>query len=43
MPAGVKAAIQDAAKIHGSKTDEEAAEFIAMLEREGRLIEDCWD
>ncbi|KAJ3540375.1 hypothetical protein NM688_g6234 [Phlebia brevispora] len=43
MPAGVKLAIQEAAVAHGKLSDEDAKEFIATMEREGRLIEDCWD
>lgn len=43
MPAGVKMAVQEAARVHGKMSEDEAKEFIATLEREGRLIEDCWD
>ena len=42
MPAGVRAAIADAVREHGGKTKDEAKEFVAAMEREGRLIEDCW-
>ncbi|KZT67892.1 riboflavin synthase domain-like protein [Daedalea quercina L-15889] len=42
MPAGVRQAIRDAAKREAKKTLEEANEFVALLEREGRLIEECW-
>ncbi|CCL99816.1 uncharacterized protein FIBRA_01840 [Fibroporia radiculosa] len=42
MPTGVKAAIQYAAQTGGGKSEEEAQEFVALLEREGRLIEECW-
>ncbi|OBZ74519.1 NADPH-dependent diflavin oxidoreductase 1 [Grifola frondosa] len=40
MPAAVKAAIQYAAEKEGGKSQEEAQEFIAMLDREGRLTEE---
>jgi len=42
MPAGVRQAIREAARLEAAKTEEEAYEFIALLEREGRLIEECW-
>lgn len=42
MPASVKAAIKEAAQREAAKTEEEAQEFLFMLEREGRLIEECW-
>ncbi|KAH9837670.1 riboflavin synthase domain-like protein [Rhodofomes roseus] len=42
MPAAVRQAICDAARQEGAKTEEEANEFLAQLEREGRLIEECW-
>ncbi|EKM53089.1 uncharacterized protein PHACADRAFT_259251 [Phanerochaete carnosa HHB-10118-sp] len=43
MPAGVKAAVQGALEQYGQKTEAEAKEFVANMEREGKLIEDCWD
>ncbi|EKM52756.1 uncharacterized protein PHACADRAFT_164681 [Phanerochaete carnosa HHB-10118-sp] len=43
MPAGVKAAVQGALEGFGQKTEAEAKEFIANMERAGKLIEDCWD
>ena len=42
MPAGVRAAIRDAAREHGKLSEGEAADFIGTLEREGRLFEECW-
>ncbi|KAH8093162.1 riboflavin synthase domain-like protein [Cristinia sonorae] len=42
MPAGVRAAVREAIVKHGGKTEEEAVEYVAAMEREGRLIEDCW-
>ncbi|PSR76808.1 hypothetical protein PHLCEN_2v8189 [Hermanssonia centrifuga] len=43
MPAGVKLAIQGAAVKFGGKSEGEAKEFVAVMEKEGKLIEDCWD
>ncbi|KAI0682536.1 riboflavin synthase domain-like protein [Cytidiella melzeri] len=42
MPAGVRAVIQDIAVQYSGKTQEQAREFVARMEREGRLVEDCW-
>jgi sulfite reductase alpha subunit-like flavoprotein len=42
MPAGVKQAIRDVAQKHGGKTEDEAKDFITVMEKEGRLIEECW-
>jgi sulfite reductase alpha subunit-like flavoprotein len=42
MPAGVKQAIREAAEKYGGKTEDEAKGFVAQLERQGRLIEECW-
>ncbi|PCH42882.1 riboflavin synthase domain-like protein [Wolfiporia cocos MD-104 SS10] len=42
MPADVKAAIREAARKGAGKTDDEAQEFVSTLEKEGRLIEECW-
>ncbi|EMD32805.1 hypothetical protein CERSUDRAFT_161320 [Gelatoporia subvermispora B] len=42
MPMGVKAAIRDAARNHGKLSEDNAGGFIGMLEREGRLYEECW-
>ncbi|KAI0338669.1 riboflavin synthase domain-like protein [Trametopsis cervina] len=43
MPAGVRIVIQEAIVKHGGKGEEEAKEFVNQMEREGRLVEDCWD
>ena len=43
MPAAVRAAVQGALEKYGQKTEAEAKEFIADMEREGKLVEDCWD
>ncbi|EPS94182.1 hypothetical protein FOMPIDRAFT_1153432 [Fomitopsis schrenkii] len=42
MPAAVRQAVRNAAQQEAEKTEEEAYEFVALLEREGRLIEECW-
>lgn len=43
MPAGVRAAIAHAIQEYGGKSEEDAKEYVATMERDGRLIEDCWD
>ena len=42
MPAAVRAAIAHAMRTEGGRTEEEAKEYVAGMEREGRLIEECW-
>lgn len=42
MPAGVRAAVREAVVKYGGKSEEDAADYVAAMEREGRLIEDCW-
>jgi len=42
MPAAVRAAVREAVVKYGGKTEDEAAEYVAGMERDGRLIEDCW-
>ena len=42
MPAAVREAVRDEVMQEAAKTDEEANEFVARLEREGRLVEECW-
>ncbi|KAF7975974.1 hypothetical protein HWV62_8118 [Athelia sp. TMB] len=42
MPAGVKRAVRAAAETHGKLSEDEAKEFVAKMERNGRLIEECW-
>jgi sulfite reductase alpha subunit-like flavoprotein len=42
MPAGVKQAIREAAQKYGGKTEDEARDFVIKMEKEGRLIEECW-
>jgi sulfite reductase alpha subunit-like flavoprotein len=43
MPAGVKYAVRAAAQKYGRKTEDEARDFVTKMEREGRLIEECWN
>ena len=43
MPTAVKAAVQFALQKYGQMSEQEAEEFIAVMEREGKLVEDCWD
>ncbi|KAI0709189.1 riboflavin synthase domain-like protein [Earliella scabrosa] len=42
MPAAVRAAIAHAVQTEGGRTEEEAKEYVAKMEREGRLVEECW-
>ena len=42
MPAGVRAALVDIARDEGGMEEEEARAYIARLEREERLFEECW-
>lgn len=42
MPAAVRAAIQEALVRHRGMAEEEAKEYVSRMERQGRLVEDCW-
>jgi sulfite reductase alpha subunit-like flavoprotein len=42
MPAGVRAALVDIAQEEGGMGEEEARTYVAGLEREERLFEECW-
>lgn len=42
MPTAVKKGVESAAQLEGGMSSEEATAFIAQMEREGRLIEECW-
>ena len=42
MPMAVKAAIKNAAIKVGNMSDEEATDFLWLMERSGRLIEETW-
>ncbi|RDX49050.1 riboflavin synthase domain-like protein [Lentinus brumalis] len=42
MPAAVRAAIAHAVETVGGREETEAIEYVANMEREGRLVEECW-
>jgi len=42
MPVAVRAAIKSAAVEVGGMLDEEANDFMSMMERSGRLVEETW-
>jgi sulfite reductase alpha subunit-like flavoprotein len=42
MPAGVKDALADCVSRHGGRTLEEAKEYVRRMERDGRIVEECW-
>jgi sulfite reductase alpha subunit-like flavoprotein len=42
MPMAVRAAIKNAAIKVGNMSDEEATDFLGLMERSGRLIEETW-
>jgi len=42
MPAGVRAALVDIVQEEGEMGEEEARAYVARLEREERLFEECW-
>jgi sulfite reductase alpha subunit-like flavoprotein len=42
MPAGVRAALVGVAQEEGEMREEEARSYVAQLEREERLFEECW-
>lgn len=42
MPTGVKNALREAIQTHYDKTEADAKDYVLMMEKEGRLIEDCW-
>jgi len=42
MPAGVRAALADIAREEGGMGEEEARDYIARMEKEERLFEECW-
>jgi len=43
MPLAVKEAIAFAAETQGGYSPEEAKKYVHLMEKEGRLIEECWD
>jgi len=42
MPPGVRAALVDIAQAEGEMGEEEARGYVARMETEGRLFEECW-
>jgi sulfite reductase alpha subunit-like flavoprotein len=42
MPASVRAALVDIARDEGEMGEEEARAYVARLERDERLYEECW-
>ena len=42
MPAGVRAALTDIAREEGEMGEEEARDYVARMEKEERLFEECW-
>lgn len=42
MPESVRKAVADAAVRYGGLDAEDAGEWVRNLEREGRLLEECW-
>ena len=42
MPAGVRAALVDITQTEGEMGEEEARDYVARMEKEGRLFEECW-
>ena len=42
MPAGVRAALVDIAQEEGKMGEDDARAYVARMEREDRLFEECW-
>jgi len=42
MPAAVREVVREVAGEFGGMSTEDAAAFVSLMEREGRLIEECW-
>ncbi|KAI0061316.1 riboflavin synthase domain-like protein [Artomyces pyxidatus] len=42
MPAGVRKAIENVARVEGGLGEDEAKEYVATMEKQGRLFEECW-
>jgi sulfite reductase alpha subunit-like flavoprotein len=42
MPAGVRAALVEIAREEGKMGEEEARAYVAQMEKEERLFEECW-
>lgn len=43
MPAAVRAAVRGALEKYGQMSEEDAKEYVTTMEKEGKLVEDCWD
>ncbi|KDQ52353.1 hypothetical protein JAAARDRAFT_184230 [Jaapia argillacea MUCL 33604] len=42
MPAAIRAAVRSIAQVEGGMSGDDVKEFVENLEREGRLVEECW-
>ncbi|KAI9463486.1 riboflavin synthase domain-like protein [Boletus coccyginus] len=42
MPAAVREAVKEAVEEFGDMSTKDAANFVSVMEREGRIIEECW-
>jgi sulfite reductase alpha subunit-like flavoprotein len=42
MPAGVKDSIAGAVQKFGGFGEEESKDYLNQLEKEGRIVEECW-
>lgn len=42
MPAAVKESLKHVIEKYGERTPEAATEYVDMMEKTGRLIEECW-
>ena len=42
MPAGVREAVREAVEEFGDMPTKDAADFVSAMEREGKIIEECW-
>lgn len=42
MPSAVREAVREAVEEFGGMSAKHAAAFVSVMEREGRIIEECW-
>lgn len=42
MPAAVREVVREAVGELGGMSTKDAAAFVSVMEREGRIIEECW-
>ncbi|EIW74789.1 riboflavin synthase domain-like protein [Coniophora puteana RWD-64-598 SS2] len=42
MPAAVRTVLREVAERGGEMSAEDAAEYVSVMERDGRLVEECW-